>query len=73
MTAITEPGFSSEFPFQRDMNAGNTVRFLTISSFGLFVNQVSLLETDWGWVGTGHHCQRPAFQFGHHLRWTGLH
>ena len=27
--AITEPGFASAFPFQRDMNTGNTVCFTT--------------------------------------------
>ena len=34
ITAISEPGFESEFPFQRDMNAGNTVRFITVQSSG---------------------------------------
>ena len=29
--AVTaEPGFASEFPFQRDMNTGNTVRFIAV-------------------------------------------
>ena len=30
VAATTEPALSSEFPFQRDMNTGNTVRFIAI-------------------------------------------
>ena len=36
MAAIAEPAFSSEFPFQRDMNTGNTVRVTTVPSSGPF-------------------------------------
>ena len=32
--AITEPTFASAFPFQRDMNTGNTVRFTTVTLSG---------------------------------------
>ena len=37
IAAISEPVFASEFPFQRDMNTGNTVRFVTITSSGPFL------------------------------------
>ena len=30
IATTAEPDFSSEFPFQRDMNTGNTVRFITV-------------------------------------------
>ena len=37
--AVTaEPDFASEFPFQRDMNTGNTVRFVMIVLSGLFLS-----------------------------------
>ena len=69
--AVTaEPDFASEFPFQRDMNTGNTVRFIAVLSSGLFS---SFLETDRPWLGTGSHWQRPAQQLRHDLRWTRLH
>ena len=35
--AINEPAFASEFPFQRDMNTGNTVRFTAVSLSELFL------------------------------------
>ena len=72
--AVTaEPDFASEFPFQRDMNTGNTVRFVMIVLSGLFFYRPSFLETDWCWLGTGRHWQWPAQQLCHHLRWTELH
>ena len=30
MAAIAEPAFASEYPFQRDMNTGNTVCFIAV-------------------------------------------
>ena len=30
ITTTAEPGFASEFPFQRDMNNGDTVRFIVV-------------------------------------------
>ena len=30
IATIAEPDFASEFPFQRDMNTGNTVRFIAV-------------------------------------------
>ena len=35
VAATTEPALASEFPFQRDMNTGDTVRFITIGLPGL--------------------------------------
>ena len=72
IAAAAEPDFVSEFPFQRDANAGNSVRLITIASFGLFY-QPSFPKTDRRWLGAGHHCQRQALQFGNQLRWTGIH
>ena len=44
--ATNDPGFSSEFPFQRDMNTGNTVRFITaVVLSGPFFDWLSFL---WG-------------------------
>ena len=54
IAAINEPGFTSEFPFQRDMNTGNTVCFIIVPLSGSF--QLTFFsETDRCWVGTGHH------------------
>ena len=30
IAAIAEPDFASEFPFQRDMNTGDTVRLIVV-------------------------------------------
>jgi len=35
VAATAEPAFASDFPFQRDMNAGNTVRHITVVLPGL--------------------------------------
>ena len=35
VAAITEPDLESEFPFQRDMNTGNNVSFITVPLSGL--------------------------------------
>jgi len=37
VAATTEPALASEFPFQRDMNTGNTVRLITVALPGLFL------------------------------------
>jgi len=72
--AATEPPFAPDFPFQRDMNTGNTVRFITaVILSGKSSDYPSVWGADWLWLGTGHRRQRPAQQFCHHLRWTELH
>jgi len=40
VVATAEPAFASDFPFQRDMNTGNTVRPITVvlPGFDLFIN-----------------------------------
>ena len=48
--AVTaEPDFASEFPFQRDMNTGNTVRFVMIVLSGLFF----IVLPFWKQIGVG--------------------
>ena len=69
MAAINEPGLSSEFPFQRDMNAGDTVRLIIVQSFGLvlpgllFRKQIGV-----GWVqaaiGHGERCSSATTYVG---------
>ena len=72
--AITaEPGFASEFPFQRDMNTGNTVRFITVVYSPDFFYCPLSLEIDRRRLVTGHHWKRPAQQLCYHLCWAGLH
>ena len=52
--ATTEPALVSEFPFQRDMNTGDTVRFIVIGLPGLplitfrFGKQIGF-----GWIQVG--------------------
>ena len=72
IATTTEPDFASEFPFQRDMNTGNTVRPIVVIYCPDFVYRL-LLETDRGRLDTGRHWPRPSQQLRHHLRWTGLH
>jgi len=73
IAATAEPSFASEFPFQKDMNTGNTVRFTTVVIlFRKLFDWLSFWGTDRLWLGTGHHRQRQAQQFCHHLRWTEL-
>ena len=38
IATAAEPDFVSEFPFQRDANAGNSVRLITIALSGLFLS-----------------------------------
>jgi len=71
--ATTEPSFVSEFPFQRDMNTGNPVCSITsVVLSRLIFDWLSFWGTDWFWLGTGHHSQRPAVQFCHHLHRTKI-
>ena len=55
IAAIDEPKLASEFPFQRDMNTGDTVRFILILLPEPFFYWFSFPETDRRWVDTGHH------------------
>jgi len=61
VAATTEPALASEFPFQRDMNTGDTVRLITIGLPGLplifrFVKQIGF-----GWIqGTIGNGQRSS-------------
>ena len=57
LAAASEPEFASEFPFQRDMNIGNTVRYVAVALFGSFVDRFSFREIDWCWMGPGQHRQ----------------
>ena len=52
IAAIAEQAFSFEFPFQRDMNTGNTVRHATVVSSGLSFHWSLFPETDWRRLGT---------------------
>ena len=69
LAATNEPAFTSEFPFQRDMNIGNPVRF--VPAVGLCDPFFDWL-TDRLWLGTRYHWPRSTQQFCHHLCWTGL-
>ena len=60
IATTAEPGFASEFPFQRDMNTGNTVRFLAVAYCPDFFYRPPFLEIDRRWLGTGRHWQRSA-------------
>ena len=51
MAAIAEPDFASEYPFQRDMNTGNTVCFITFAFSGPFPLIVFLYL--WKQIGVG--------------------
>ena len=73
IATTAEPDFSSEFPFQRDMNTGNTVRFIAVVYCPDFFYRPPSLETDWRRLDTRNHWSRPAQQLCHHIRWTGLH
>ena len=55
------------------MNAGDTVRFITVPFSGLFSYWILFLEIDRRWLGARHHRQWPTLQFGHRLRRAGLH
>jgi len=57
LAAASEPEFASEFPFQRDMNTGNTVRCIAVVLSGSFVDQFLFHEIDWRWMGSGQHRQ----------------
>ena len=70
IATTAEPDFASEFPFQRDMNTGNTVRFITVVYCPEFCYRPPFLEIDRGWLGTGRHWKRPAQQLCHHIRRT---
>ena len=48
--AIAEPAFASEFPFQRDMNTGNTVRFTMATLSGLYL---LICPCFWKQIGVG--------------------
>ena len=53
IAAIKEPGFSSEFPFQRDVNTGNTVRLIMVLSclgFFFFTSFLFRKQIGVGWV-----------------------
>ena len=65
VAAAAEPVFASQFPFQRDMNTGNTVRFITIASS--FFHRPLFLGIDRLWLGTGHHWRWPTLRPSHHL------
>ena len=54
LAAASEPEFTSEFPFQRDMNIGNTVRG---ALSGSIVDWFSFREIDWRWMDPGQHRQ----------------
>ena len=70
IATTAEPDFAPEFPFQRDMNAGDTVRVIAvIYCLDLFF---IILHIDRRGLGTGRHWKRPAQQLCHHLRWSGL-
>ena len=73
IAAIAEPAFSSEFPFQRDMNTGNTVCFTTAVLSELSFHWSLFLKIDRRWLGAEDYRQRSALKFGHHLRRTRLH
>ena len=73
IATTAESGFVSEFPFQRDMNTGDTVRLLAVVHCPNFFYRPPFMEIDRGWLGTGCHWQWPAQQLCHHLRRTGLH
>jgi hypothetical protein len=57
LAAANEPEFSSEFPFQRDMNIGNPVRCVTVALSGSFVDLFSFREIDRRWMDSGQHRQ----------------
>ena len=61
LAATNEPAFMSEFPFQRDMNIGNPVRFiLAIAILFFFFDRLPFCGVDWLWLGTRHHWSRST-------------
>ena len=65
IATTTEPGFSSEFPFQRDMNTGDTVRFIAVPSSG-FRLKLEQIGVGWaqGTIGNGHRCSSATTYVG---------
>ena len=51
IATIAEPDFASEFPFQRDMNTGDTVRFIAVVYYPDFFNVLPLCkQIGVGWI-----------------------
>ena len=69
IATLSEPGFSKEFPFQRDMNTGDTVRFIPVPlSIFVLICFCFLKQIGVGWiqatVGGGRRCSSATTYVG---------